>query len=64
MNSEEKIDSKNICCKNDIMGRAWRIEYEGALYHILSRGKGEMVSNLDGKHAHSPGFVPVKQLLH
>ena len=20
------------------MGRAWRIEYEGALYHILSRG--------------------------
>ena len=20
------------------MGRAWRVEYEGALYHILSRG--------------------------
>jgi hypothetical protein len=20
------------------MGRAWRIEYEGALYHMLSRG--------------------------
>jgi putative transposase len=20
------------------MGRAWRIEYEGALYHIFSRG--------------------------
>jgi hypothetical protein len=20
------------------MGRAWRIEYEGALYHLLSRG--------------------------
>ncbi len=20
------------------MGRAWRIEYEGGLYHILSRG--------------------------
>ena len=38
LNSELKIDSKNICCKNDIMGRAWRIEYEGALYHILSHG--------------------------
>ena len=24
--------------KDGIMGRAWRIEYEGALYHILSRG--------------------------
>jgi hypothetical protein len=20
------------------MGRAWRIEYEGALYHLMSRG--------------------------
>jgi len=24
------------------MGRAWRIEYEGALYHLMSRGnKGQ-----------------------
>ena len=23
------------------MGRAWRIEYEGALYHILSRGNAQ-----------------------
>ena len=22
------------------MSRAWRIEYEGALYHLLSRGNG------------------------
>ena len=25
------------------MGRAWRIEYEGALYHLMSRGN-------DGQH--------------
>ena len=22
------------------MGKAWRIEFEGALYHVMSRGKG------------------------
>ncbi|MDY6973082.1 MAG: transposase [Thermodesulfobacteriota bacterium] len=32
------IDTSSIFCKSVIMGRAWRIEFEGGLYHILSRG--------------------------
>ena len=33
------------------MARAWRIEYEGALYHVLSRGneKQDIVINDDDR---------------
>ena len=33
------------------MARAWRIEYEGALYHVLSRGneKQNIVTNDDDR---------------
>ena len=33
------------------MARAWRIEYEGALYHVLSRGneKQDIVFNEDDR---------------
>ena len=33
------------------MARAWRIEYEGALYHVLSRGneKRNIVTNDDDR---------------
>jgi hypothetical protein len=27
-----------VTVRDCIMGKAWRIEYEDALYHILSRG--------------------------
>jgi REP element-mobilizing transposase RayT len=32
------IDNNYLIGYVSSMGRAWRIEYEGALYHILSRG--------------------------
>jgi putative transposase len=31
------------------MGRAWRIEYEGALYHVLSRGNDRRNIVVDNK---------------
>jgi len=31
------------------MGRAWRIEYEGALYHVMSRGNDQKAVFLDDK---------------
>jgi hypothetical protein len=34
------------------MGRAWRIEYEGAYYHILSRGNERKDIFLDDKDRH------------
>ena len=30
------------------MGRAWRIEYEGALYHLMSRGNDGQDIYLNG----------------
>ena len=34
------------------MARAWRIEYEGALYHVLSRGneRQHIVANDDDRN--------------
>jgi REP element-mobilizing transposase RayT len=31
------------------MARSWRIEYEGALYHVLSRGNQRQAIFLDDK---------------
>jgi hypothetical protein len=30
------------------MARAWRVEYEGALYHVLSRGNQRQAIFLEG----------------
>jgi len=44
------------------MARAWRIEYEGALYHVLSRGneRQNIVSNDDDRKLFLP--LPVRWL--
>jgi hypothetical protein len=39
------------------MARAWRIEYEGALYHVLSRGKGFAAQGSGDTANHQTGFT-------
>ena len=40
------------CGQSAAMARAWRIEYEGALYHVRSRGNERCRIVVDDKYQH------------